>query len=605
MFESSSHIDPRLQEVMRSVEEEEIGLRVVSAELYNLPYIDIQVTIEILEARAFNILEEFILRAAHMLQPQPTREGLAAMLGLDRLFVDASWQRLAEMEAVVVAEAETLCLTEQGRDFYLQGQLPPASHSETLDLRYQVITDQLAVSDSEVEASEPAPLLPGYLAFEETQQEEAVEAVVSDLSRIIAATREAGLSLHVPEDGRTISSITARSITDRGQVSCALLVVQDTLVPAESEDNISLRIVDPKSRRRNFAVEEVLRAWIDEGRVTLAKLVPPDTEEEVELSVLAEPAITHYRGQMVTLRSKPRPKARDQEKIGVELLRDEEIRPRFLAALDEAQHTVLIYSPWISEVVIDDAFIDLLEDLAGRRVITLVGWGIAHTLEEQNRRPSESLIRRLHRIRTPEGIPAVIVQWVGNQHSKDVLVDYRVHMSGSQNWLSYRGDHYPRGETTYRVTEPGCVKRALDYMEKLFAKAADERWRSLTKELKEQLRKDDTIDTLAELERCCVTWVVARQPKIALRRVPYLPSVNIKILPTALRLISTTCLSLLRLPDDMLAQMLALSELEGASEKLRQHASKLPTPETDSELARFEELSRTLISRLPSLGQSG
>lgn len=616
MFEISSRPDPRLQDLANGIEDEEIGLRVTSAQVYNLPYIDLEVNVEVCKAQPFNILEEFILRAAHTLQPPPTLDALTAMMGIDRLFLDASWQKLVKLNAVDTTDGQRMRLTENGRTYYLQGQLPPDSRLETLSLRYQPITRQLAVTDAGPEESESAPLLPGYLVEQEPSPEEVSRAIADDLDQIIAAAKHAGLELHAPEDGQVIRSVRDWSITAQGQISRAVLVVQDTVAPGESEDNVSLRVLAPMSGRRDFSVETILGAWLDEGRVKLANLLPRSTEtipqpEEAEdplvQPVLARPAINHYRTQMTTLRGQPSgdkspPTPEDRQRIGVQLLRDEEIRPSFLAALRSARHTVLIYSPWISDEVIDDEFIAILEEIAQRQVITLIGWGIARTQDKQARRPPESLIQRLHQIKTPEGCPAVIVHWVGNQHSKDVLVDYSLHMSGSHNWLSYRGDRFPRGESTYRVTEPGCVEAALGYMEKMFAKAVDERWQSLVSKKGRLLRPGGNANTLMELMQCCVTAVVTRQPKVAIRRVRNLPDTDANTPLRALRLMSTIDLALLRLPDELLSKTMALSDLENAAAQLRQNAISRPGT-LDQELQRFEKVHGKLTARLLSTQQ--
>jgi len=54
-----------------------------------------------------------------------------------------------------------------------------------------------------------------------------------------------------------------------------------------------------------------------------------------------------------------------------------------------------------------------------------------------------------------------------------------MHLCGSHNWLSYRGDFQPRGESVYRVTIPEQVQLAAGIVEKLFLKRVDEEWNNL------------------------------------------------------------------------------------------------------------------------------
>jgi len=53
---------------------------------------------------------------------------------------------------------------------------------------------------------------------------------------------------------------------------------------------------------------------------------------------------------------------------------------------------------------------------------------------------------------------------MGNSHAKEIVVDRKIHMSGSHNWLSYRGDRLPRGETVHQVTNTDLVQEAYEFL---------------------------------------------------------------------------------------------------------------------------------------------
>lgn len=278
--ENVSPAEARLAALAEGVEAEETGLRVVAARLASLPYVDLEATVEIREARQFNVLEAFILRAAHELQPAPPLDDLAAMLGLDPLFVHASWQRLAEMDAVTLLDGAAPQLTVQGEDYYLQGQLPPSSSEAQLSFRYWAVSDQLVVLDHEEgeisnaaeEVSTPAAF-PGYVVQGEHEREVAAGRALTDLKRLIAAIEEAGLGLHQPDDGLTIHAVSSWQAVRAGVVACAVLVVQETLATGMDADTVMLRAVDTTSGRRFFGVEAVLKRWMVEGRVNLRDLL--------------------------------------------------------------------------------------------------------------------------------------------------------------------------------------------------------------------------------------------------------------------------------------------------------------------------------------------
>ncbi len=163
-------------------------------------------------------------------------------------------------------------------------------------------------------------------------------------------------------------------------------------------------------------------------------------------------------------------------------LRDVEIRPAFLKALQKAREQIIIYSPWINEQVVDDEFLALMESLVQRGVCILIGYGIGRDENKEERPIPPHLRQRLRAIQTAEGTPGVIVEWRGNSHAKEVIIDGNIHFSGSHNWLSYRGDRFPRGETVYQVTIATEVEKAYSHLARRFLEHAQILWSRATEE---------------------------------------------------------------------------------------------------------------------------
>ena len=163
-------------------------------------------------------------------------------------------------------------------------------------------------------------------------------------------------------------------------------------------------------------------------------------------------------------------------------LRDVEIRPAFLGALKEAREQIIIYSPWMNDQVVDDAFLSLLEERVIRGVRILIGYGIGRDEKREERSIPPALIERLRTIQTLEGTPGIIAEWLGNSHAKEIVIDRKVHFSGSQNWLSYRGDRFPRGETVYQVTIATEVEKAFNHLAERFIVRAKALWTRATDE---------------------------------------------------------------------------------------------------------------------------
>jgi hypothetical protein len=157
-------------------------------------------------------------------------------------------------------------------------------------------------------------------------------------------------------------------------------------------------------------------------------------------------------------------------------LRDEEIRPAFLQALRGARKQIIIYSPWINEQVVDDEFLGLLQDRVRQGVHVLIGYGIERSEHQAERPVPIELLQRLRAVQPTPETPGVLVEWLGNSHAKELVIDRRVHLNGSHNWLSYRGDRFPRGETVYHVTIATEVEKAYTHLAQRFLNRAQYLW---------------------------------------------------------------------------------------------------------------------------------
>ena len=196
-------------------------------------------------------------------------------------------------------------------------------------------------------------------------------------------------------------------------------------------------------------------------------------EEETPEERLVTERQEEIRQQVITqLRMQKEGQAHTQEMGTALQLRDMEIRPAFLRALQEAHEQIIIYSPWINEEVVDQDFLTRMENLVQTGVHILIGYGIGRNEKREERPMPLGLRERLRAIQTAEGTPGVIAEWLGNSHAKEIIIDRRIHFSGSHNWLSYRGDRFPRGETVYQVTIATEVEKAYTHLAHRFMEQA-------------------------------------------------------------------------------------------------------------------------------------
>ena len=229
-----------------------------------------------------------------------------------------------------------------------------------------------------------------------------------------------------------------------------------------------------------------------------------------------------------------------------------------MQTLLDAQHTVLVCSPWIGPEAIDDEFVSLLAMLAARNVITVIGWVTERAEDTPDQHLPAPLIERLHGIATPQGYPAVVVIPVGDGHSADVLVDGHLQLSGAGGPLS------GSGAATGGTPEPGAAGQARAHFETLFAGAATERWQNLVGELLRLGAESAPEEVVHGLEQCCVVWVAVRQHQTALQHVLDLVDAAPDALPVAFRLMAVTLMALQRLPDELVREQAELHLLREA-----------------------------------------
>lgn len=510
LVSSPKPIDPQLQDFVQQIEKQSpAGISVLAGRQfrYSLEQISVEVTIS--EPRKFNILEEFILRAGMESELIPTENELAAALGLDPVFVQNTANTLRSLDTLAWTSDAKIILTPQGRQFYLEGSVPQPPQTKQIYAIADPLQGNLFFVFSPVEAVEiDLPNFGDFITLENRCQEMS-ELGLEELQRIIQGS---GLGLHVPEDGKII---TAALFTKESQTiwqSVSIFVIFDAL-----EDAIKLQV--RRGKQILHYASDLLDIFQSEGKVSLQTLLYLSDEtiaaereqllnqrnKEVEdrIKKIEQQAIETVKELRETGKQVP-PKG-SQEKDQVILLRDIQIRQSFLETLRGGSHQVLIYSPWVSQEVVDNEFIQLLQNLANRGVWVLIGHGISRRQENESRPIPPQVEQKLREIKTREGLSAVQVFWLGNSHAKEVVVDREVHLCGSHNWLSYRGDKLPRGETVYKVTATDKVEEAYDFLAVRFKDHARKLW---------ELAVKNRDANLAETSLC--TWGALGMEEMAL-----------------------------------------------------------------------------------------
>jgi hypothetical protein len=134
--------------------------------------------------------------------------------------------------------------------------------------------------------------------------------------------------------------------------------------------------------------------------------------------------------------------------------------------LSDVNERLVIVSAFLSTAVVDDVFLKKLDAALARGVKVWIAYGLSgHGGRGGDRRDAEAGLEQLRK-KYPE---AFQLKDLGNTHEKILLRDNDFVVSGSFNWLSFRGDRGRRFryEDALQVTEPAAVE---DYFTEITAR---------------------------------------------------------------------------------------------------------------------------------------
>lgn len=198
---SAKSIDPNLSSLAQQIEQQNPGLSVLVARQFRLAVRQTPLEVAISEPRKFNVLEEFVLRAAIEFVPPPTLKELADLLGLDEVFVKSTATNLASLETLEVGANGEITIAPQGRSFFDRGGV-----SESQVRSIYAVSDPLnrtLTFNFEPLAAETADLpdLADLISFQH-QIADLADLSIAEIQPLIQAS---GLGIHVPESGKIVT----------------------------------------------------------------------------------------------------------------------------------------------------------------------------------------------------------------------------------------------------------------------------------------------------------------------------------------------------------------------------------------------------------------
>ncbi|MEH2407913.1 hypothetical protein [Nostoc sp.] len=470
---SAKPIDDNLKNLVDEIEAQSLSLSILAARQFRYSLRQTPIEVNIKEPRQFNVLEEFIIRAAIEFQPPPTEDKLASVLGLDSVFIKTTTATLRTLQTL--SATSPITVTSEGRSFYEKGSVPQPPYP----VQFNAITDPLSdkITFQSESLSETVINLPDLADFINIDNKIADISILT-LEEIQKNIQASGLALHVPEEGKIVTSYKVLTPTQKIWKKISLFVIFDAL-----EDKLSIQIRNGKQILESASnLLEVLHA---EGKISLQALCKLSTETiNFEREAILKQKNTEIEARLEKIRQKVLVTAANSSEkvdnstvVGEAIqLRDGQISQAFSEVLNSAKNQVLIYSPWVNQAVVNEKFLTLLQKLANRGVWILIGHGIARREEDEDKPIPLEIEKKLRAIKTPDGLSCVQIFWLGDSHVKEVIVDQEIHLCGSHNWLSYRGDYLPRGESVYKVTILHQVQEAYDFLANRFQNHAQKLW---------------------------------------------------------------------------------------------------------------------------------
>lgn len=506
-------IVPSLLAKATSIEEASPGLYVLAAREFRYPVRQQKVEVLADQFHRMNLLEKFVLRAIHDLPPPHSTEEIALALGIDPVFIRNTFNYLVSLQAIS-NDGKRPYVTETGKAALANEKVSEEAIRETWYLVQDAVLNTATFTAWPLDtADEDIEDLRLHLKKNLTQ----FPLFSFDLASLQPQLQDLGLSLHDPESNRIVISIMPTALPELRLKRIAVFVLYDTLEEnPERRVTFQVRVKDERSSQDRYhaPLTEWLLAQLQEQNLSLKTLCGV-TDDMIRLEELqqseespdeqqVDERVEAIRQQVAQQQRWQRDGQMVAEIETAQQLRDGEIRFAFFEALREAREQIIIYSPWINEQVVDDEFLALLQDQVQQGVRILIGYGIERSEHQAERPVPIELLQRLYAVQTAQGTPGILAEWLGNSHAKEIVIDRKIHFNGSHNWLSYRGDRFPRGETVYRVTIATEVEKAYNHLAHRFMQRAKHLWSSTGDEGR---KKALCILSVLEHEEEGVVWI--------------------------------------------------------------------------------------------------
>lgn len=389
-------------------------------------------------------------------------ENISNLTGVDKIFLTKPLDELMKLK-LVLKDSEVLSITEEGKKIFKEKRIPVPSRNNTLEFLYDKYTNKYTVynndlNDSVIQEEEQKILDLNFLK-KLYDSEEVLPQITADIIQDISEDNL--LKKMMKKRLEEIRDISEPKYILEYWNRYELFYVYDYL-----ESKIFLRVWDYTQKK---FVDEVLEILKEKADYSIDKKL----EEYVNDRYLSQPKINKVEKkysenlkEVVEKTSKRKVDKKDYDKLLIKQIRNENIKPEFKAMLNQTKKLIIISTPWISESVVNDEMFNQFKAILKRGGKIVISWGYAESIEQESKFPSLALLDKLSGLKSPDGSDGLLLVWIGNKHNKEIIVDCKIHLLGSFNWLSYKGEYNIRGESIYKVEDEDLVLEATEFLEK-------------------------------------------------------------------------------------------------------------------------------------------
>ena len=428
------------------------GFRLLAVEEAALPVYSVNASVLLQQRKPIAPINEYVLRCIHQGIKGPKQ--ISDFLGLERDIVNNSITRLWQSDLVEVVNANgnlNVSLTSEGETSLDElAELVPVARDiwftfnrliwKAVPVSINKLLDQKTVDNAGwIKVKPLKKVRPGVVDFPTKELNQAVKASMgiemSDIDVLVVKGVER------LETKFLFCSLLVYESTDRS--NHVIEVVIDGRINEEMGSAID-NLGGTAFLGMKFETPAIeVKGEIEFINSAISKINKPIVSLEDVTALrkkIAEPGESSHAIESVDSSTNSQKSiSQGLSELAIRFIDTHEHRPYMNQAIEEARERLLITSPWVKGSVVQDDLIRALDAAAKRGVTIHVGYGITPDAENCD----SWAIKKLNELASNN--TNVIVTCLGSTHAKILIWDDNS-ISGSFNWLSFRGDD----DRTYR-----------------------------------------------------------------------------------------------------------------------------------------------------------